>query len=193
MANPVPLSCNIADTEVLEDREQIRYELWQGQPHAMTGGTPAHNLIALALRDVLRDQVKPCRVFTSDVAVRLGDADDADKAYPDLMVVCNPTTERVQQAPILLAEVLSDSSVRWDRVDKMRGYTRLDSCQVYLILHQTAQHVEVYRQENHWRVEHYLEGIIELGSPAVRIPLDAVYAELGELGLDLGGGAGDAL
>jgi len=193
MIEPAPLSCSIADTEAMEDREQIRYELWQGQPRAMTGGTPAHNLITLALRDVLRDQVKPCRVFTSDVAVRLGEADDADKAYPDLMVVCNPSMERVQRAPVLLAEVLSDSSVRRDRVDKMRGYTRLASCQVYLILHQTARHVEVYRRENAWRVEHYLDGVIELASPAVRIPLNAVYAELGELGLDLGEAPGDWL
>jgi len=89
---------------------------------------------------------------------------------------------------VLLAEVLSDSSVRRDRVDKMRGYTRLASCQVYLILHQTARHVEVYRRENRWRVAHYLEGV-----PAVRIPLDAVPAEPGEPGLDFGEASGDRL
>ena len=32
-----PLS--FEESEALEDRDGVRYELWRGQPYAMTGGT----------------------------------------------------------------------------------------------------------------------------------------------------------
>lgn len=91
MAEPVPQRLTIEDVELLEDRDGVRYELWDGVPVPMTGGTPAHNLMALGLRDVIKPQLPTgCRVFVADVGLRLGESQPSIKAYPDVMVVCDP-------------------------------------------------------------------------------------------------------
>jgi len=87
----------VADLEALEERTGQRYELWQGQPVAMTGGTATHNLVALGLYRTVYPQLKPdCRAFVADVKLRLDQADDSDTTYPDMMVVCNPLIDKQQ-------------------------------------------------------------------------------------------------
>ena len=48
---------------------------------------------------------------------------DSNATYPDVMVVCDPLPGSYQTRPVLLAEVLSDSSTRRDRIDKYAAYT----------------------------------------------------------------------
>jgi len=132
MPDPALKSLTFDDVEKLEDRDGLRYELWDGQPVATTGGTPAHNLIALGLRDVIKPQLEPgCRVFVADVGLRLGESQHSNKAYPDVMVVCNPQPQTHQSNAILVAEVLSDNSVSRDRNRKFKAYAAQDSVQCY--------------------------------------------------------------
>jgi Uma2 family endonuclease len=124
MKQPVRKPLSFDEIEALEDAIGQRYELWHGEPIAMTGGTLKHNLIALGLYQSIYPQLKPgCRVVVADVKLRLSEAADSDAAYPDVMVVCEPLPGSYQTRPVLLAEVLSDSSVRRDRVDKHSAYT----------------------------------------------------------------------
>lgn len=175
------------DLEILEERTGQRYELWQGQPVAMTGGTLKHNLIALGLRDVLKPQIKPgCRVTVADVKLHLDVADDSDATYPDVMVVCDPQADSSYQTqPVLLAEVLSDSSVRRDRVDKHAAYTALGSLEAYVILSQQDVEVDVYQRANNWQRERFqsVQAEIEIAALQIRVSLRDVYAEvLADLG-----------
>ena len=96
------------------------------------------------------------------------------------MVVCQPKPEPFQTDPLLLAEVLSDSSVRRDRTTKLRAYRTLPSLQTYLILSQTAVAIEVYQCTNDWRKElyHGAEAIIELTEPTLLLPLRDIYADV---------------
>jgi Uma2 family endonuclease len=175
------------ELEALEDREGRRYELWNGQAYAMTGGTPAHNLIALGLQAVIKPQLpRGCRVFVADVGLRLGPSAYSDKAYPDVMVVCQPQPETVQTAPSLVAEVLSDSSVGRDRNAKLEAYRMLPSVQAYLILSQTTAAIEVYRRDTAWNkaLYHGKEALIQLTEPTLSLPLREIYADVWE---ELGG------
>mgnify|MGYP001063548831 FL=1 len=176
----------LAELEALEERTGQRHELWQGQPVAMTGGTAAHNLVALGLYRAVYPQLKPdCRAFVADVKLRLDEADGGDTTYPDMMVVCNPLTGNRQTRPILVAEVLSDSSVRRDRVDKLRAYSALDSLQAYLILSQQDVEVDVYLRTTQWQRERYqgLASTIELAALEMRLALGDIYADvLADLG-----------
>jgi Uma2 family endonuclease len=125
------------------------------------------------------------------MALRLQPDAYSDKAYPDGMIVCNPLPGSYQTDPVLVAEVLSESSVRRDRGDKWLAYTALASVEVYLLLSQTAAHIEVYRRANSWAQEDYLgsKTVIERAKPALKIPLAAVYANVLAMGL-LGQAAG---
>ena len=102
MAEPALKLLTFDELEALEDRDGLRYELWGDEPVAMTGGTPAHNLIALALARTIHPQLKgtPCRVFMADVGLRLSESVRSNKAYPDVMIVCNPKPETYQTAPV---------------------------------------------------------------------------------------------
>ena len=170
------------DLEALEEVQGVRCEFWHGELFPMTGGTPTHNLIGSALMRILYEQLKdsPCQVYIDDVALRLAEGAFSNKAYPDVMVVCNPADDTVQTSPVLVAEVLSESSVKRDRQDKFEAYTALDSVMVYLIVSQTAVEIELYRRVNDWKEEllRGREAVITLDQPAVTLPLAAIYADV---------------
>jgi hypothetical protein len=76
----------LEELDALEDARDQRYELWHGQPVAITGGTLRHNLIALGLSRAIYPRLQPaCRVVVADVKLRLGEAMDSNAAYPDVM------------------------------------------------------------------------------------------------------------
>jgi Uma2 family endonuclease len=181
MTETVSKPLTLQELEALEDQDGLRYERWDGQPVAMTGGTRAHNLIALGLRDVLKSQLpRQCDVFVADMALRFSPDASSDQAYPDVMVVCGAERGTYQAKPVLVAEVLSESSVSRDRKRKFKAYTRLDSVEAYFILSQTAIEVEVYRRASGWEEEIYRggEAVIELSRPALRLPLRQIYDEV---------------
>jgi Uma2 family endonuclease len=176
-------SFTLNDIDRLEDRDGLRYELWDGQAFAMTGGSSAHNLIALGLRDVLKAQLpRRCKVYVADMALRFSRDSKSNQAYPDVMMVCDAERGHYQQKPVLLAEVLSESSVSRDRKRKPKAYLALESVEVYLILSQTAVEIEIYRRANGWAEEVHrgAAAVIELAQPALRIPLRQVYDEVWE-------------
>lgn len=184
MTQPILKPMTLSALEDLEDQTGQRFELWQGRPVGMTGGTLKHNLIALGLRDALKPQIKSgCQITVSDVKLRLNEADD--NAYPDVMVVCDPAPSLHQTSPVLLAEVLSDSSVRRDKVDKHRAYIALESLHVYLILSQQDVEVDVYQRANDWQRERYqgLDAVIDIPALEIRLALGDIYADVLE---DLG-------
>ncbi|MEO1452171.1 MAG: Uma2 family endonuclease, partial [Bacteroidota bacterium] len=67
-----------------------KYEFYQGSVYAMAGGTPAHSQIGSnlnwALTNALIAADKPCRVYNSDLKVRIESANST--FYPDVTVGC---------------------------------------------------------------------------------------------------------
>lgn len=57
----------------LEQESSTRHEFLGGEIFAMVGGTPEHAAMAAEAIGQLRDALKdgPCRVFTSDLGVRV--------------------------------------------------------------------------------------------------------------------------
>ena len=183
MSEPAIKPVSFDELELLEDRSGLRHELWNGQPMAMTGGTRAHNIIALGLYRTLHRQLPTgCEAYVADMGMRLDAAAYSNKTYPDVIVVCHPKDDTVQTDPVLIAEVLSESSVARDRNLKFKAYTTLTSLHAYLILSQTAVEIEVYRRANHWQEEVYRgeNAVIELPQPELRLPLREIYQDVWE-------------
>jgi Uma2 family endonuclease len=81
--------------------------------------------------------------------------------------------------PILLAEVLSNSTEKYDRGDKFEAYRTLPSLQEYLLIDQYRPYLEQYvKQSAHqWLfTEHSsLEARVKLSSVPVELPLKDLY------------------
>jgi Uma2 family endonuclease len=66
----------------------VKREFLRGQVYAMAGGTPEHGALAAPVIGELREALrgKPCRVYSSDLRVRILETDMA--TYPDVSVIC---------------------------------------------------------------------------------------------------------
>lgn len=168
-----------------ERRAETKSEFVDGEIFAMTGASPAHNLICGNLIRELGNQLKtrPCRVYTSDQRVQLGDA----YVYPDVTVVCGRPEFRNKDNltnPVLIVEVLSPATADYDQGGKFARYRQLSSLQEYLLVAQDqAQVIHYHRQDdNHWLLTE-LEGpdaVLELPSLECRLVLSEVYDKVFE-------------
>ena len=141
----------------IERRAEYKSEYVDGVMYAMAGGSERYNLIAGNLITELNIQLRkaPCRVYPSDLKVLIPNSKRF--FYPDVSVVCGETQfaddERdVLLNPVLIVEILSDSTAAFDRGKKFQSYQQIESLEEYLLVSQDEHLVEHYlRQENgHW-------------------------------------------
>jgi Uma2 family endonuclease len=158
-----------------ENRQNERFELQHGFIVAFAGGTFDHSTIALNIHVALRSVfVSPCRVFNSDVKVRVS---STTVYYPDASVTCadNRGDETVLLEPLVVCEVLSESSRAYDLIDKRAAYRGIPSLHAYLIVDTRSRRVEIDTRTfgDRWTTSAYEDGTFELGSGT--ISLDAIY------------------
>ena len=129
---------------------EARSEYHSGYIRAMAGGTKAHGQITCntttALNNAIDKQNKNCNVFSSDVKVFIEKSNSF--VYPDATIVCGEeeTSEEDDEAitnPILIIEVLSDSTKEYDKKGKFRKYCSLPSFREYVLISQEEHVVEV--------------------------------------------------
>ncbi len=171
-----------------EKTSPIRHEYVSGQLYAMAGGTKNHNRIALDLAGVLNHKLNRsgCEAFVSDVKVYVH---PEVYYYPDVIVTCEELAEDededdyIAENPVLLVEVLSKTTQRTDRFEKLREYQFLPSLREYLLIEQTHYQVEVYRHTaagEAWQKEVYTtpEQEVLLASVKTSFTLAEIYARV---------------
>lgn len=165
-----------------EQGSELRHEYLDGQVYAMTGASDRHGLIVNALAFALTPAArrKGCQLFTSDMKLRLEIGGKTVFYYPDLLLSCDPQDREpyFRRAPCLIVEVLSESTARIDRREKLLAYQGLPSLQTYLLVEQDARRVEVYRRANAWSVEYVEQGGIRIDCLDTELPLAEVYADV---------------
>lgn len=182
MREPIA-ALSYAEYLVLEAKAEERHEFLDGQLYAMAGGTPEHAALAASFARVLGNALagRPCRVFSSDLRVRVRET--GLTTYPDLSVVCGRLETDGQDGnaivnPVLLVEVLSESSEAYDRGAKAAHYRRIPSLREYVLVSQREPLIEVYRRNEQGRFElfesHAGESV-ELASVGATLSVDAVY------------------
>src|SRR5215210_5387372 len=133
----------------VERKAEYKSEYVDGVIYAMAGGSERHNLIAANTIISIGVQLRgrPCRVYPSDLKVRVPNSKRF--FYPDVSVVCGETRfaddERdVILNPVLIVEVLSESTAAYDRGKKFLSYQQIESLQEYLLVSQDEEIVEHY-------------------------------------------------
>ncbi len=129
-----------------ERQAKRKSEFYEGEIFAMAGASRKHNLIVLNLAAGLLQQLKdkPCEVYSSEMRTRIP---DGPYVYPDVVVVCSePQFEDegldTLTNPLVVIEVLSDSTADFDRGTKFRYYRRIESLREYIVVDQTEAFVE---------------------------------------------------
>jgi len=115
----------------------------------MAGGTPEHAAMAAEVIGQLRERLRggPCRVFTSDLGVRVMETGLA--TYPDASVVCGPTLRDPEKKtnvtnPRVLVEVTGDSTEDYDRGEKLEHYKRIPTLEAVVVVSHRESLVEVW-------------------------------------------------
>jgi Uma2 family endonuclease len=166
-----------------EEISGVKHEYLGGTVHAMAGASNLHNAIAgncfAALHGMLRG--KSCQPFNSDTKVRVAFPDHTRFYYPDAMVVCepNPAADHFQDRPVVIIEVLSDSTRRADLVEKRDAYLTIPSLKVLIFVEPETPSVTVHRAkpEGGFAVERYsgLAESVPLPEVDASLPLAEVY------------------
>ena len=167
-----------------EKHSEIKHEYVAGHVYAMMETSGAHNLIAGNLYTALRSHLRggPCRVFFADLKVQIQRAQAF--YYPDIVVSCDPTDSLPSSYcianPKLIVEVLSSSTERIDREEKLYNYQMLESLQEYILVAQERMEIQIYRRtEQGWDMEIGLQGEqIRFISLGLGIPIESIYEEV---------------
>ncbi len=184
------------DYFILEEKAGYKSEYRQGRIVSMAGASADHNRITGNLFNALSNIIsaRPCEVFMSDLRLWV-EARDL-YTYPDLMVVCGgpqflPGRTDTVTNPLLIVEVLSESTAGYDRGEKFHAYWTLASLQEYVLVDQYRLRVEYFRQmsEKEWllRVLTRPDDLLHLESVGASIPLSQIYRNV----TGLAGGAGN--
>ncbi len=140
---------------VLEEQAEYKSEYEHGKIKAMSGGTINHSLIGgnivYLLNKSVAEKNKDCYVFNSEARIFIQNADSY--VYPDAMLTCNEiknhvTAQHAVTNPILVVEVLSDSTEQYDRGAKLQKYRSLSSFREYVLIDQYQPLVDVLFREN---------------------------------------------
>lgn len=167
-----------------ESASPAKHEYVAGEVFAMAGAGEAHVTVAGNLFALLRDHVRgsPCRVYISDMKVRVEEADAF--YYPDVFVTCDPADGRenlFKRDPTLVVEVLSESTAAFDRGAKFAHYRLLDSLREYVLIEPERPSIDVFRRnaDGNWVLHPIGEGgRLELESLDFHCPVEAIYEDV---------------
>jgi len=159
-----------------ERHQPVRYERDGVQPVAMVGGSFAHTELATRLSDLLRAALRggPCTVVRTDLKVFTERRSRA--RYPDLVFTCAPVRPSDSEVPepLLIVEVLSDTTAAADRGAKRAEYAALPSLRRYVMLAQDAPLALVCDRENAFE-ERVVRDTLELPELDLSVPLAPLW------------------
>jgi len=171
------------------DREsEGRYEFWNGEIFAMSGGSREHDRIMLNITQIFLHQLegKNCQLFSNNMRIKVPSA--PPYRYADASVACGKVemdefsgTDRLLN-PILIIEILSPSTEAYDRGDKFTAYKSIQSLREYLLIAQHRPSISHYvKQEGElWTYREYdnLDNVIQLISVDCTLALSDVYRDV---------------
>lgn len=169
---------------MFERQAEYKNEYMDGQIYAMSGASLRHNTIVANLIIELGTQLRdrPCRALPSAMKVRLPDS--RKFFYPDVSVVCGEPQFHDERSdvllnPVLIIEVLSESTASFDRGKKFLAYQHIESLQEYILISQDTHLIEQYvrqtRESWTYTATVGVNSSVALPSIACTLSLKAVY------------------
>lgn len=170
-----------------ERKSHIKHEYFDGEIFAMSGAKRNHNKVSTNLGGLVWQHLKGknCESYSNDMRVFVPQT--GLYTYPDLVVVCGEPQFQddvfdTLLNPVLLIEVLSDSTESYDRGKKFQHYRSIESLQEYVLVSQDEARVEKYVRhgDGFWLLSEAvgLESEIEFTSIECRLALREIYDKI---------------
>ena len=168
----------------LEETSEDKNEYRQGEIIPMVGATTNHNQIAGNFYRRFPLTINNQDYYTYMETVRLWLSDYSIYTYPDVMVIKGqPLYQGNSQSnvinPLIIVEVLSNSTQAYDRGDKFKSYRSLPTFQEYILIEQSSYSVERYykQKDDQWLID-FVTGenaVLQLVSVDWQISLQDLY------------------
>lgn len=154
-----------------------RYELIDGVVRQMSPETAGHADVKaqayMALRTAIKASGLPLVVMPDGMTVRVA----KDTAFePDALVYPSPRVNSKEMEitnPVIIVEVGSTSTHKYDAGFKLQGYMSLPSVQHVLLVNAAKQVIMHHRRvsETHFDATSIADGILHLDPPGLKVPV----------------------
>ncbi|MBF0461396.1 MAG: Uma2 family endonuclease [Magnetococcales bacterium] len=181
------MALQIFDTMISEEdylqgelASDIRHEYIDGQVYAMSGAKEQHNRLTATMGGEFRNHLKgkPCDAYQSDFKVRVG----KKYFYPDVVVKCDSeyNNEDYTEHPIIIVEITSEATQKFDRTYKRDVYMTIPSLQEYVIVEQHQVRVDVYKRDGmSWHLQTYQLGdAVLFESIGLTLTVEEIYERI---------------
>lgn len=170
-----------------QEKQDKLYELADGLPvlplKMMTGASQAHDRVVVNIIGELRNQLRggPCRPTTDDLAVRIP---AGNIRRPDVTVECGQAGRREQavREPRAVIEVLSPSTMSFDRFRKVLEYQTIETLAYILLVDTEVPRIDLIlrSEDGSWSQQRYegLEARIEMPAFGASLNLIDVFEGL---------------
>ncbi len=168
----------------MEENSVEKHEYYQGEIFLMAGGSEPHNLIASNTLGELWSRLrgKNCRAYNSDMRVKA--LANGLETYPDVSLICGDPAfvegrNDMLINPLLIVEVTSPSTEKYDRSQKFELYRAIPTFEHYLIVDQERVYLEYHRKTgpNTWEMQTFtdLAQTFKIESLEIEIALANLY------------------
>jgi Uma2 family endonuclease len=163
-----------------EAGQELRHEFDGFQPIAMTGGTVMHARLQRNLAITVGGRLRgtPCEFYGSDLKIETAKG----YRYPDGFVACSPAPgdATIISDPVVIFEVLSDSTEGTDLVTKNHEYAAIASVRRYIALSQNDMAGTMFERIGEDWVGHLLGAASTIRMPeiGVEVALADLYDEV---------------
>jgi len=164
---------NEDDYFLFEEKSDLKHEYINGTLFEMSGASKFHNRLRRKIANFLEQLINAeiFEVYDEGFKVR---TPDGNFLYPDAMVCLREPARFFTDSPILLVEVLSLSTRRFDLSDKFIQYRKFTTLEYYMCVEPEKKVIYFYhRDENdEWVVdEAYTDDEAIIAMPKLKISL----------------------
>jgi Uma2 family endonuclease len=167
----------------VRQEQQGRYELFNGRVVMQQAQNWGHAELCLRVHSLLTAAIEwaglPLYAAPTGMTVRI----TKDFAFePDALVAPLPKPRRTDLEipnPAIVVEVLSPSTARRDRTDKVAGYAQVPSAEHYLIVDSDEPAVAWYRRDVDGTFASPVpvrEGVLQLDPPGIALSIAEIFA-----------------
>jgi Uma2 family endonuclease len=165
----------------------IKYEYFEGEIFAMVGARKNHVRINANLTRKIGNKFEanntPCEVWPNDMRVKI----ENGYVYPDIAISCKDAEFEDNEFdtltnPIVIIEILSESTEAFDRGKKFGFYQAIPTLQEYILVSQDRYYVEQFIRTNDGKWEYLslknIDQILKMESVHCELPLSEIYWDI---------------